>query len=123
MTYYLDTSLMVAALTPESHTDRAQHWLETNISETLTISEWVVTEFSSALAMKVRMHVLTLDERAQALSLFAQMVAGLFHVEEVKSTDFRIAAAFANDYESGLRASDALHLAIASERGATLVTL
>ncbi len=121
--YYLDTSLLVAALTPETFTLRAQLWLRSNYEEQLTISDWVITEFSSALAMKVRTGALVLEDRAQALTTLAQMCITLLHVEDVRRSDFRVAANFADQHRLGLRASDALHVAIATERGATIVTL
>ena len=41
----------------------------------------------------------------------------------VKPSDFRVAAKFSEHYETGIRANDALHLAVAREYGATLCTL
>jgi hypothetical protein len=41
----------------------------------------------------------------------------------VERRQFRTAAAFADQYRPGLRAGDALHLAVAFENGATLRTL
>ena len=50
----LDTSPLVAALTREASTRHVQAWLESHGSEELLISDWVVTEFSSALSIKMR---------------------------------------------------------------------
>ncbi len=48
MIYYLDTSVLVAALTREARTEDIQIWLSRQNPEALAISAWVVTEFSAA---------------------------------------------------------------------------
>ncbi len=121
--YYLDTSLLVAALTNEAPTERVQAWLKEQNAEELTISDWVVAEFSSALSIKVRTGALTIQHRAEALAMFTQWAAETFSVLAVTGYHFRTAARFSDDHALGLRASDALHLAVAGQRGATLCTL
>lgn len=120
---YLDTSVLVSALTDEVSTAKVQTWLEGQTSGELYVSEWVVTEVSSALSMKVRMGVLGLDHRAAALALFRQMIAGSFTVLPVTSTHFHAAARLSDQHQLGLRAADALHLAVATDAGITLCTL
>jgi len=120
---YLDTSLLVAAVANEPATERVQLWLSEQNPDDLAISDWVVTEFSSALSIKVRTGALTVQHRAAALTLFNRLVAESFQTLPVQGSHFRIAARFADDHSQGLRAGDALHLAIAGERGATLCTL
>jgi len=51
---YLDTSLLVAVLTNGAETERMQHWLGQQPVDDLALSDWVATEFSSALSIKLR---------------------------------------------------------------------
>jgi len=123
LTFYLDTSLLVAALTKEVETEKVQSWLATVEPGTAAISDWVTTEFSAVLAIKLRNRQIAMEHRASALAMFARLKAESLHELPVAREQFRAAARLADQHVTGLRAGDALHLAICAAHGAVLCTL
>jgi len=120
---YVDTSVLVAALGNESRTVDMQDWMAEQLAEQLVISDWVVTEFSAALSRKVRMKQLEPAQREDVLAVFSGMIQASFEVAGVSRIDFRAAARMADLHTTGLRAGDALHLAVAASNSATIYSL
>ena len=123
MILYLDTSLLIAALTNEPATPRMQDWLGEQNPDDLAISGWVTAEFSSALSLKLRTGQIEAAHRAAALAMFARLSAESLSVLSISALEFHTAARFADRHDLGLRAGDALHLAICADHGATMCTL
>lgn len=120
---YLDTSLLVAALGKEAATGWAQLWLSRQDPERLFISEWVSTEFASALSIKIRTGQLTVEDRARVAGPFTRLKAESLIVVPMAREHFVAAARFADQFAIGLRAGDALHVAVAAGLGASICTL
>ncbi len=120
---YLDTSLVVATLTQEQNTGRIRTWLGEQSTGALAISGWVITEFSAAFPMELRTRQISIEEGSLLLAAFASLARTSFRILAIDPEEFWAAAIFLDAYELGLRAGDALHVAIASKIGAELVTL
>jgi uncharacterized protein len=120
---YLDTSVVIAALTHEVSTLRVQDWLAEQGAGELVTSGWVATEISSALAIKVRVGALTIDQRAEIMRVWHKMQVENFHSVDVLQIHFNMAARFIDQVDLSLRAGDALHLAVASTSGYCVATL
>lgn len=123
MTTYVDTSVLVAALTVETRSADAQAWLGAQPLGELAISDWSFTEFSSALSIKLRTGAIDLSQRARSTAAFRRLVERSVAILTISSRTYRTAAGFADHHSLGVRSGDALHLAVALENGATLCTL
>lgn len=123
MIHYLDASFLVATLTEEARTEDVRQWLDVNSGAGLAISPWIVTEVASALSIKVRTGALPIEQRNEVMGAWVSLRKNAFAMLPVTTKDFELAALFADRHDLGLRAGDALHVAIAAANGCTLVTL
>ena len=118
---YCDASLIVALIVEETRSDVAATWIEGRSQDDLAVSGWVMTEVASALAMKFRMGVLSRGRRDAAEHVWRRTAIGMTIVEVV-AADFDRAVTLVDAGPHGLRAGDALHVAIAQRRGFSLAT-
>ena len=109
---YLDTSLVVALLTPEERSAQALDWFAQS-REPLISSDWLITETHSALGIKQRHHGLSSSARQAAGQQLERLLQGGVELRSLDSERFRQAAELLQDSALGLRAGDALHLAVA----------
>jgi uncharacterized protein len=82
-----------------------------------------VTEFSAALSIKLRTAEIQAPHRATVLEAFAKLRAQSLTVLPVLGRHFQTAAQFADQFSLGLRAGDALHLAICADHSVPICTL
>ncbi|RUT32852.1 PIN domain-containing protein [Arsenicitalea aurantiaca] len=120
---YVDTSLLVAMHVTERDSERALGWFARIAGAQLALSDWTELEFASALSRKMRSGTLSMDTRLLIDEAFSVTQASNFQRLEVGSADFTLAAAMVHRFQTGLRAGDALHLALAKRHGASLATL
>jgi len=119
--YYLDTSVLVSALTREAASPTVQAWLA-NIDGELVISEWVSTEFASALSLKQRTKQIDAGFRVDARAEFERLKAASFRIIEIERRHLQQATWLIDSPNSALRAGDALHAALAQLESLTLCT-
>ncbi len=119
---YADTCLLVSLFIHDSGTVAALRWLKMVGAEPLLASYWSLTEFASAAGVLARTGRIPLDLQRKALVKFHRFAKARLTLEAPNASDFERAAKMLERYDSGLRAGDALHLAICARLGAVLST-
>ncbi len=117
---YLDTSVAVSLLVPEPKTADVKTWFA-GLSETPVSGDWLLSEFASAISIKVRSGELA-ENNAKALRKeFETLTGNGLRIVPVSRAAYRDAAELAKQHTRRIRAGDALHLAVAREIGAKSV--
>jgi len=116
---YVDTSLVVALLTPEEASARAIDWFAGS-RDVLISSDWLITETHSALGLKRRLAGLSEEAWRTAIRQFDRLLRDGLELHGLDRARFRDAAELLQDVSMGLRAGDALHLASGRSLGETL---
>ena len=122
MSSYLDASALLPTLIAEPTTEAVYDCLGADDRE-LLISDFAAAEVASALSRLVRMALLTHADASARLMDFDAWRAAMSSPVDIAASDARLAYIYTRRFDLGLRAPDALHLAITRRLDATLVTL
>jgi predicted nucleic acid-binding protein len=118
---YLDASVLVALLSNDPHTPRADAFMRSR-TPVVIVSDFAAAEFVSAIARRVRIGEIAADEARIGFTAFDAWTARVTRRELIKSADVSAAAAYLRRLDVNLRTADALNIAIAQRVGAILVT-
>ena len=124
MSAYLDTSVLIPTLIAEPSTESVYDYLGA-INQELLISDFAATEVASALSRLIRMRLLLLTDGNASVRLadLDAWRAAMSLPVDIRAADARLAYIYVRRFALGLRAADALHLAIARRLEAALITL
>jgi predicted nucleic acid-binding protein len=121
---YFDTSFLAPLILPEATSDKIVAFVQRLPAEELTVSHWTRVEFSSLIAREVRMGGLDVQAAARADARFEATVDESFSVLLPNADDLGLAKRYLGRFETGLRAGDALHLAVVNNhRAAAMYSL
>ncbi len=119
---YVDTSVLVAYLVPETYSAQAEAALRDPAHYPLALSAWTETELHSALGIKCRTGQLSETDMQSVLLKYLELKPRFVRIE-VTSGDYPAATELLKTWQTGLRAGDALHLAIAQRTGCLILSL
>lgn len=112
MIVYLDTSVAVPLFVPEPASEKVTAWFESS-TDTLLSADWILPEFASALSVKVKRGELAQKHAKAAWDEFDLFCQGGLRLVPVARETFSRAAQLIRNGRGGLKAGDALHLAMA----------
>lgn len=118
---YFDTSFLAPLILPEPASVEIATFVGSLPVRELAVSHWTRVEFSSLIAREVRMDGMDARAALRADARFEVMVNESFAVLLPNADDFGLAKRYLGRFETGLRAGDALHLAIASNHHAAAI--
>jgi predicted nucleic acid-binding protein len=118
---YFDASFLTPLILQEPTSVQIERFIAKLPPDELAISQWTRVEFSSLLAREVRIGGLPMAAAEKADAQFEVMVKESFAIFLPTVGDFGLAKRFLGTPGTGLRAGDALHLAIAATRRAETI--
>src|SRR5258705_779596 len=107
--HYFDTSFLAPLVRQEKTSSRIGQLMAGLPTGELAISRWTEVEFASLLARDVRMGAIAGDEARMVDALFQDVILQSFIVLLPSADDYERARRYLHNYETGLRAGDALH--------------
>jgi uncharacterized protein len=121
--FYLDTSVLGALFLNEPRSGSVLLWAHAHQSRRFVISPWVSAEIPSMLGRLVRKGVYTTQQGDQLQNRISKWLAIHCQQESVYEIDFQRAAIHQLKWHLGLRAGDALHLAICERLDLCIISL
>ena len=121
MRVYLDASVVVALLTMDPHSSRAETLIE-RTSGDLVLSDLAVAEFTSVVARRVRERLLSVEEADAACAALDRRAAGETAPLDTTTFDIRRAALVLRRRDLNLRTQDAIDIALTERLGGSLAT-
>lgn len=112
---YVDTSVIVAMLTHEPKSLACIDWFK-NQKQLPQSSDWLITEFNSAISLKLRTGQLQTDQALAILQTFETLINGGIKLLSINREIYTQAGELIRNHPN-LRAGDALHLSVASGAG------
>ncbi len=121
MIVYLDASVLVALLTTDPLTSRAEAFLRDTLPQ-LLLSDFAAAEFASVVARRVRIREVTRKDARAVLSSLDMWSARATQRIETLAADIKVAEGYIRRLDLTLRAPDAINIAIAQRADAAIAT-
>lgn len=119
--FYVDTSVLVAYYCPEPLSEKSETFLVTHGRP--AISNLTEVEVFSAIARKIREGGMNRKDAIRVTTKFLSHLDNqIYERYPIEPQHYRLARDWLGQFTLALRSLDALHLAVASSEGATLVT-
>jgi predicted nucleic acid-binding protein len=118
---YLDTSVILPLFLPEPTSKAVMAFVDDLPPDELTVSHWTMVEFASVLGRHVRGGRIDGAFAGEVAAHFETLVPGTFRILPPTVADLTLAKQWLADPARGLRAGDALHLAVARNNEARLI--
>lgn len=115
---YLDTSFIVPLVIAENSSEAVESFVLNVKPGELATSLWTLVETASLVSRKIRIGELAEADASAVRRVFDRILSETFDLISPTAADFAKAVEYLEVPKTGLKAGDALHLAIAANRRA-----